>query len=381
VHDQPTEHTNVGGAIEREADLVQLKERLAFYESFDQLIQENITRAGDLLREAAAKRSETELALRSSTAEIERRQLEGRVQYRKVFSGLLDQIQTVQQNVERLAREVSDALDDLEAVIPARGELGAGDDDDLPPLPTFQGPSGGSLASGIGQADEPAEGEIATLEPVDEIFPGGTEGSGALFSGVGTSQTMSEEMRASVERLSASSAGEAEIDDGLDEEPIAALENDGVEVDDFDVSPEEPYVSTDESGADREEATASTYESWATSEPVTEPEDTDAPGVYPLADRGESDSTTEESAEINDVTTTILVHGVPRATTALSLKRYLEALEQVHAVEPREYAEGVLRLHVLSNGPIGMAELQGWSEAVGMEPVSIEESFVEVKLP
>ncbi len=382
MHNQPTEHANIGDANERDADLAQLKERLAFYESFDQLIQENISRAGDLLREAAAKRSETELALRSSTAEIERRQLEDRVQYRRVFSSLLDQIQTVQQNVERLAREVSDALDDLEAGIPARGELGAGEDEELPPLPTFQGSTGGSLASGIaGQADEPDETETATLEPVDEIFPGESEGTGALFSGVGTLQTMSEEMLASVERLSASAAGETEIDDGLDEEPVTTREIDEVKIDDFDVSPEEPYRSVGETGADLEEAAASTYESWATSDPVAEAGETHAPGVYPLADSGEIDSATEEPVEGEDITTTILVHGVPRATTALSLKRYLEALDQVNAVEPREYAEGVLRLQVSSAGPIGMVELQGWSEAAGMEPVSIDESFLEVKLP
>ena len=61
---------SAGADAERAADLDGLRERLAFYESFDQLIQDNISRAGDLLREAAAKKSETELALRDATAEI-----------------------------------------------------------------------------------------------------------------------------------------------------------------------------------------------------------------------------------------------------------------------------------------------------------------------
>jgi hypothetical protein len=74
------------------------------------------------------------------------------------------------------------------------------------------------------------------------------------------------------------------------------------------------------------------------------------------------------------------VHGVPRATTALSLKRYLEGLAQVHSVEPREYAEGVLRLQVSSDRPVGLEDLQGWPDAEGMVPVTVDEEFLEVRL-
>ena len=78
--------------------------------------------------------------------------------------------------------------------------------------------------------------------------------------------------------------------------------------------------------------------------------------------------------------TTVLVHGVPRATTALSLKRYLEGLAQVHSVEPREYAEGILRLQVASDRPVGLDDLRGWPEGNQLEPVSISDEFVEVRL-
>jgi hypothetical protein len=383
VHDQSSNQPTFGDAAEREADLAQLKDRLAFYESFDQLIQENISRAGDLLREAAAKRSETELALRTSTAEIERKQLEERVHYRKVFSGLLDQIQTVQQNVERLAREVSDALDDLESVIPAQGELGMGDDE-LPPLPTFSSSTPGSIGSGLiaGVADAPADAEQATLEPVDEMFPGNTGENSGRDSGAGTSSELSEQLQAQVGGVSPSYADETSSDELMDDgEPIA--EN-VAEIDDFDVSPEEPFA-----GAESEEDGASSFEPWATANPAVTVEDPEAPGIYPIDEAHEVKSSSREVADSaddwaqsgEDVTTTILVHGVPRATTALSLKRYLEGLAQVRAVEPREYAEGVLRLQVSSDGPIGMDELRGWPEASGMVPVSVDESFVEVKLP
>ena len=76
----------------------------------------------------------------------------------------------------------------------------------------------------------------------------------------------------------------------------------------------------------------------------------------------------------------MLVHGVPRATTALSLKRYLEGLAQVHSVEPREYAEGILRLQVSSDRPVGLDDLRGWPEGNALEPVSVSDDFVEVRL-
>jgi hypothetical protein len=373
--DQPNQTEN-DAAAEREADLTQLKERLAFYESFDQLIHDNISRAGELLREAASKRNETELALRNSTAEIERRQLEDRIGYRKVFAGLLDQIQTVQQNVERLAREVSDTLDDLEAGIPAAGELAG---EDLPPLPTFGQETSGSLASGLvvsngDSAPEADRPEKEQIEPIDEFVTADeaidNEESGYATSGIGSAQNLSEVLQASVERVSASYASPdpesipvPDEDDDIDGEIVEdAMDSIEVEVDDFDVSPEEPFRDSS-AGEDMETAAADP-------QPITAA----TPESDPVA--GEEWIDGSDSAS-----TTLLVHGVPRATTALSLKRYLEGLAQVHAVEPREYAEGVLRLQVSSETPIGLDDLRGWPEAVGLEAVSVQPDFVEVKLP
>jgi len=375
---------------EREADLNQLKDRLAFYESFDRLIQDNISRAGELLREAAAKRSETELALRTSTAELDRQRREEKVGYRRLFSGLLDQIQTVQQNVERLAREVSDALDDLESTIPASGELGG---DELPPLPTYSGSAVGSIGAGSGST-ETAHAQRATLEPVDELT--GTdeteqEGGGSL-TGVGSPTSFSEGVQASVERISQSyAAPELEPDSGDEESPVTFADavnadhghdDDGDDDvgetaeymegsaadDDFDVSPEEPFLS--QSDADASAGTIGNQ-----------------PGVDDHAPEAAfADATGEEPGEawsdpLETSTTTVLVHGVPRATTALSLKRYLEGLAQVNSVEPREYAEGVLRLQVSAAAPIGLDEIRGWPEAQGMEAMTVQPDFVEVRLP
>ena len=54
---------------EREAELVRLRERLAFYQSFDGLIQDNITRSGDLLRQAMQMRESAAAEIASAKAE------------------------------------------------------------------------------------------------------------------------------------------------------------------------------------------------------------------------------------------------------------------------------------------------------------------------
>jgi hypothetical protein len=78
--------------------------------------------------------------------------------------------------------------------------------------------------------------------------------------------------------------------------------------------------------------------------------------------------------------TVVLVHGVPSATTALSLKRYLEGLSHVGAVEPREFAEGILRLEVSGVRPLAFDDLRSWSEGDSLEPVHLRDDLVEVRL-
>lgn len=399
--------TSADASADRADDLEQLRERLAFYESFDQLINDNISRAGDLLREAAARKSEGDLALRSTTAEFEKRQLAERVNYRRIFSSLLDEITTVQQNVERLARQVSDALDDLEAVIPAAGEPNEIDSDQFPSMPTFRAETAGALAPGSDRSplepvqaeadsygsaeiavepEEPAqtEGAVpedgnavliehddsdASMEPIDELATPDeapldssiAPDTGSISSGVGARVSFPEVVQASVDRVSQSISGpesagaaqpaetepeyEPELRQEVTAEAIEPLPEDGISVD---LEPE-PAASP----------TAATVE----------PEEVDTDDVI--------DDWVDAGAV---AATTLLVHGVPRATTALSLKRYLEGLAQVHSVEPREYAEGILRLQVSSDHPVRLEDLRGWPEAESLEPVSISDEFVEVRL-
>jgi hypothetical protein len=397
--DSTAENFTADAPENRADEIDQLRERLAFYESFDQLIQENITRAGHLLREAAAQKSQGDLAIRSATAEVEQRQLEERIGYRKIFSGLLDEITTVQQNVERLARQVSDALDDLEAVIPAAGESAALDGDQLPSMPTFSSQLAGELGAGAMVADEPtatnaqepeqhqqkapeaavesnvesdidmnteaqfeqAE-EASMLEPVDELYAEDSSlepvashpGTGPLGGGI---TSFSEVVQASVDRVSQDMSGvtvDAEPD--LAEAPkpveIESMPEGGISVD---IGADKPAVAEVEA-------------------PEIEAPDSPSEPVDVAADEDEWEDAGPSAA------TTVLVHGVPRATTALSLKRYLEGLAQVHSVEPREYAEGILRLQVASDRPVGLDDLRGWPEGTELEPVSVSDEFVEVRL-
>jgi hypothetical protein len=369
-------------------ELARLRERLAFYESFDQLIQDNVSRAGNLLREAATRHQDSELAIRTTTAQFEQRQLAERVEYRKIFSSLLDDVTTVQQNVERLARQVADALDDLEAVIPAAGETAALESDTLPSIPAFRAGAAGELGAGMTTtgsaiADEDVNSandlsvargagsavELDTIErespdvdqsaieteqygsdqvvhqgftppsphdqvePVDELIPEDDSGDDDQFAtqnsgNVAGSSSFSNIVQASVERISQALGGREGSGTATD-----AGETDGISVD---------LASTAEEGDDDESI------GWV------------------------------ESGE--PAATTLLVHGVPRATTALSLKRYLEGLEQVHSVEPREYAEGVLRLQVSSERPVRLDDLRGWPEANALELVADRDDFVEVRL-
>lgn len=405
--------------LDTREELDRLRDRLSFYESFDQLIQENITRAGDLLREAAARKSESELALRNNNAEVAKQQLAERVAYRKVFSSLLDEVTTVQQNVERLARQVADALDDLEAVIPAQGELASLENGDFPSMPTFSSKVAGELNAGspsagydeegaAGLIADPADvqlgepGESIDLEPVDELVT--VDEAVSDTTDFGTAPVVStygspgfqEVVQLSVDRvsgaLSPNEADDADVDDAggisvdisaedgsWNVESIEPIAHDAGEsgVGDGGYSPE-PEIDLDSTDASHDEASTSEFG-----------EDSDLSGSGSIEDSAEAAGDTDESDEDDadewagsggEAATTLLVHGVPRATTALSLKRYLEGLEQVHAVEPREYAEGVLRLQVSSDRPVGIDDLRAWPDAAGLEPVEIRDDFLEVRL-
>jgi hypothetical protein len=372
-------------------DIEQLRERLAFYESFDQLIQDNISRAGALLREAATKKSEGDLALRTAGAEFERKQLAERTTYRRIFSSLLDEVTSVQQNVERLARQVADALDDLESVIPAAGESAGIEGEQFPSMPTFGGPPG-ELGSGQESRLEAAPAE----QPVDRV-----ENYGAAYAQPAAQEPADarehQQMEPVDELVTPDEAAydTAESTDAYEGQVPETVDTEAEPYQEAAAEPApEPAVTSDLGAATQyfDTGESSEYQEGDVTGYRQEPPPIDEAPMTATADLNGAEETpyqASEAAEIENgswedtgspAATTLLVHGVPRATTALSLKRYLEGLAQVHSVEPREYAEGVLRLQVSSDRPVGLEDLRGWPDAEGMVPVTVDEEFLEVRL-
>ncbi len=670
---------------ERDLEIAKLKERLGFYESFDQIIQENVARAGDLLRHAVSVRENADEAVNSATRELEQKRLSERQEQRALLSGLLDDVTTMQVHVERLARKVADALDDIEATLPAGPDLdflpGSNDapiaalvapvDESLPdlaldPTPEEIGPedlstiaarvaeehsplavetaavaaetsgasdqfpnelladeavvapaessadefeskevpflfeeaidvgsvdiAAGSAAEseetatseeveGYGASTQPEDAEIADL--ADFVVSESDEQIGEDLPQT-TTESFGEENSADfLPELELSADDETELPLSLVEEPeipfnsgieaiptedlsdpVVAFRDEPAAIDTLDVEPEHaspslepafnfaesvaiasdeaidvpeapevtgleesphdlPYVATlpgnirslstdelflapelssteDETGSESAQSSESDaqQEELDAEEPVSDSEfmeatdeipgddgvlssdanvndvaDADAvieaiessayqaaapaalaedpvidaalsesvqhlseeaeteavapveqeaeietapeaapevaeesptaaatPDVRPFPAGGLGNAPRPSTAELRNaalarftapsapsgvrgIGTVVLVHGVPRATTALSLKRYLESLPHVSSVEPREYAEGILRLHVTADRSIHIDDLRGWSDGMGFEPVHLRDDLVEVRLP
>jgi hypothetical protein len=249
-----------------DAELDRLRERLAYYESFDQLIQKSVGDAGTILREAIELRERTarESAEAAESAQaIRAAQVES---FRSLYSGLLDDVTALQGTAERLARRLTDAIDALEAELHP--------DVAFPALPNSLTPE---LASRI---DEPAlEDAIPVSEPVSLPEP----------------QVAEEEKPLIAEPVSSSTGSDLPIDS--------------------------------------------------------------EPGRFVL-----------------------LVHGVPNAATALSLKSYLDDLSFVSRVEPREFAAGVLRLQVMLDRALQREDLLAWDGGRELAVVLSRPGLLEVKL-
>lgn len=231
-----------------ETDLDRARERLSFYEQFDEIIKQNIASSSALLKEASA-RFDSDFA-------------EERDNYRAVLSDILDEVTTLQAQSERLARRVSDALEELETRLPSSGE---------PPV--------ASSAPGIA-AEAPPE-------------------------------------TAAVVNAAAATTRKR---------------------------PDRPAAPVAEAAVLPETAPSTVL-------PPTEP-----------------------------TSTTLLVHGVPRASAALGLKSYIEKLDFVTSVEPREFAAGLLRLQVDGARQLTLGDLSGWNMADRIELKTAGNDLLELGL-
>jgi hypothetical protein len=157
---------------ERDTELTKLKERLGFYESFDQIIQDNVARAGELLRHAATMRENAEESLSMAKQEIEQSRITERQDFRALLSGLLDDVTTMQVQVERLARKVADALDDIESTLPTGLDMDRLPSDLLQPVHAITADASSEPWSSL------------TLDPTpDEIGPAETQDTEAAAMG------------------------------------------------------------------------------------------------------------------------------------------------------------------------------------------------------
>jgi hypothetical protein len=81
------------------------------------------------------------------------------------------------------------------------------------------------------------------------------------------------------------------------------------------------------------------------------------------------------------VRTTIIVHGIHKPAIATGLQRYLLAQPGVTSVEPREFAEGILRLQVHGTASVDDALFAGWGDGTGLTVIQRVPHTVEVILP
>jgi hypothetical protein len=440
---------------DNDAELTRLKDRLGFYESFDSLIQENVSRASELLRHAATMRENAEQELAQARRELEELRLGDRQEYRSLLSGMLDEVTTMQVQIERLARRVSDALDDLETSLPAGSEIGriaatgsasATEYDgqtaqqapslSLDPTPEEVGPpepEGEAEFRGLVAPEvDVAEADVVFAEASETVVQIGEDSAQAAETSVETAGAIDGQESAHPESDRRPQAAEStNVDSNLivdeivqppaeetaaepaeQEEPRAQAEmgDDGVINDAAPAETSEPSsmaaVESAPPAAVADELsiapdTASTPVEGGPAEPApsrlpwisadARPFSMEGiggsvrrPGTGELRTPEASPRPAPSSAPSpagHGIATAVLVHGVPRATTALSLKRFLEGLPHVAAVEPREYAEGILRLHVTGERSLLIDDLRGWSDGSGLEPVHLRDDLIEVRLP
>lgn len=79
--------------------------------------------------------------------------------------------------------------------------------------------------------------------------------------------------------------------------------------------------------------------------------------------------------------TTVIVHGIHKPAIATGLQRFLLGQPGIAGVEPREFAEGILRLQVRATVPIAEGLFEGWTDGEGMTVIQRVPQTVEVILP
>lgn len=74
----------------------------------------------------------------------------------------------------------------------------------------------------------------------------------------------------------------------------------------------------------------------------------------------------------------IIAHGVPGAVTAIDLQNFLKNHPATGCVDIREYADGELRLHIITHGPFSGTDLTAWLAGHGGRLVQETPSAIEL---
>lgn len=118
--------TSVGQVIEmsqivieeRDAELASLRERLAYYDAFDTMINDNVARSAELFRTLSDERermradAERRLAEQETVAlqETERRLTEERARVHATLMGLMNDASHMQRQIDGLIQRIAEAI-------------------------------------------------------------------------------------------------------------------------------------------------------------------------------------------------------------------------------------------------------------------------------
>ncbi len=102
--DEPLVAESRGG---ESVEVAEIRRRLAFYEEFDRIIQENVSRSGDLLRLAAERQAQADRAAVVARQELER----ATDRHRETLGRLLEEVRALGDAVAAVSSRISAALE------------------------------------------------------------------------------------------------------------------------------------------------------------------------------------------------------------------------------------------------------------------------------
>ena len=428
---------------EPHAVIERLNERLEFYESFDALIQDNISHSGRLMREAAARRDEAAEAIRQSRLQLER----DREQQRAMLTDLLDDVTAIQRATERLAHRVADTLEQIEFDIDppglerasgVRAALGARRSaaEDM-----REEMDRGVLGHGTGGAFRPSLGSSVTAQDVTPEVNGPT--TTPEQTGIAEPDTAANDLpvhhNPETEALS-SDAGEPRdlpASDVIHEERPDAIREPRPGQDEeawnleerADTRNAEPAAMTDDQPASATDATrpagapAASEDAFASSgraddviatgiEPVTpaassggdsgprtgEPVPDSAPATdhetigtptsrttngivaETNASMSEADRLAAAVGDLSLAGMNLVLTSVPRAAVALAIQRRILSSDDVLRAEVREYYDQRLTLQIISRRLISAEDVVAWDANNAWTVVVDEPDHIELNL-